>query len=150
MRAPAMTALAFVVLALGGCGGGDDAATRDEGPDYLALGDELTSQFYQGDLKAISQQLPDQLREEVGGVDGLQQYRSHLHEHYGTEQEVLAEQVTTERGHTVYFRRVRYAKLERPFVVQWAWDEQGELAGFHIQPVDRAKRQAKGDTDDEG
>ncbi len=102
--------------------------------DALAEGRACTELLYAGDTAALWERLGDALRELFGEPEKLAAFRLVVGDQLGEEEELLDEEVVDEGALRVYVRRARFAKLERPVRVTFAFSPTGRVEGFRVAP----------------
>ena len=109
------------------------AACHDD-DSLLRRGRDLTQQFYDGDLAPILTDLTPQVTEAIGGESGLKALQEQFRNQLGSEVEVVDEQVSPADGQMLYRRVARYDRASQDIVVTWAFDDDGRITGFLVQP----------------
>jgi murein DD-endopeptidase MepM/ murein hydrolase activator NlpD len=120
--------LAAILLAASISGG----AAQDA---VLAEGRERSQAFLQRDLRSTWEAMTPEMREALGSLDALSEFRDELERTYGAESEILAEDVRRVDGHDVYLRTARWTNAEAPLLMQWAFDDTRKIAGFFVRPA---------------
>jgi len=112
------------------------AVADDDDGGAMERGRELTQAFYDGDTATVWAAFDEQMKNTLGSEQQLAAFRDQIKNRFGAEVAVDDEQVTEQQGYEVYLRTVRFEKSgELKFHVQWAFDEQGGVAGFYVRPA---------------
>jgi len=125
---PATMALSLVWIA--GAGAQDQSS--------LALGRQLTQQFYAGQLEPLWERMSDGLHNELGAIENFVKFRGTVREMIGEEVEVVSETIEGAGEQEVYVRRVKYEKSAELFDLKWTISSQGKITDFNIRPAQPA------------
>lgn len=102
--------------------------------DALEMGRERSEAFLAGELEPIWEDMSAQMQSGLGSLENFIAFRDQLTTDLGEEDVVLDEQTTTEGEFSVYLRAARWTQMETPVLMQWAFDAQGQIAGFFVRP----------------
>lgn len=102
--------------------------------DILEMGRERSDAFMSGDLEAIWEDMTPQMHEGLGSLDDFSAFRQQVAADLGEETAILDEQASAAGEFGVYTRIGEWSLLDTPIVMQWAFDPEGAIAGFFIQP----------------
>jgi hypothetical protein len=106
------------------------------GADTQGAGREKSETFLRGDIAAIWQAMTPQMQRALGSEAGLTEFRSSLERDFGSEVDVVREEVQPGGDGTDLYRRTsKWSALDAPILMQWAFDASGKIAGFLVQPV---------------
>ncbi|MDX1444214.1 MAG: peptidoglycan DD-metalloendopeptidase family protein [Gammaproteobacteria bacterium] len=106
-------------------------------------GRRLTDAFYAGDTATIWQEFDARMQQTMGSEAQLEQFRTQIETQLGEESRIIDEQMVAQQGYTVYLREVNYARGgDTVFIVQWAFDAEGKVAGFAIRPKQQSVSEA--------
>ncbi len=111
-------------------------AAADE--DVLALGQDYTTQFLDGEIDAIWARMTPAMRETLGSKQALGAFRRQVEAEAGAEQQVIREAVTRQGGARTYMRYSRFEKMATPVAVSWSFDGEGRIADFFVRPLQEA------------
>ena len=106
--------------------------------DPLETGRQYTSWFYAGETAKLWEKFTPEMKQLFGTVEELRQFQEELKQ-AGEEAEVVSEQVTSDPPLQIYVRTVKMSKAPMPFVMKWALDTSGNVAGLLIEPLDEAR-----------
>lgn len=117
--------LPLLALPLGAQPPGFDAEER---------GRALTAAFLAGEIDEVVEALDETMHQILEGEAGTRAFHEQIRSQFGNMAEVLAEDVRSEGGFQVYRRTVRFEQSPQPMVILWAFDGDGRVAGFSVQP----------------
>lgn len=103
--------------------------------DPMVSGRTLTQHFYDGEFDAVRAAFTPEVDEALGGEEGLRGFHDLVQFQLGAEVEVLDESVEALPGVWVYQRVVRFEAVDDAIAVIWAFDEEGGVIGFSVQPA---------------
>lgn len=113
-------------------------------PDPLETGRQYTSWFYAGETAKLWERFTPEMKQAIGTVEGLAQFREQVRSQAGEETEVVSEQVTPSPPLQVYSRTVKVSKAPMPILVQWTLDASGNSGNtsephlhYHLQTTER-------------
>lgn len=128
---PASVLVSFLAL-----GAGAVAASE---PDPLREGRELTEAFYEERTGVIWERFDDNMKKAIGGEEQLAAFAGQVRAQFGGEKHVTDERVLEHQSYRVYRRTVLFEESgSLPFWVQWAFDDQGRVAGFFVRQAQQA------------
>jgi hypothetical protein len=109
-----------------------DAADADA---TLALGRRHTGQFYAGESDALWEEVGPDMRAAFGGDPAvLVLFKDQVLEGFGSEAEVVSENVSSQPGSEVYLRTARFEQTDQLIELIITYDEAGVIIGFLIRP----------------
>lgn len=115
-------------------------------PEPVEEGRKLTEAFYAGDTETIWQRFDPAMKEAIGGKEQLAAFAEQVRGRFGGEARATGEQVFDHQEYHVYRRTVLFEKAgSLPFWVQWAFDDQGRVAGFFVRRAQEAAASEHGD-----
>ena len=100
----------------------------------MALGRQYTEHFYAEDVADAWQNMTAQMHDALQSENALRAFAMETQSQLGDEIAVISESVEETPGYRVYVRNARFSKFERPIVVTWAFNTEGQVAGFFIRP----------------
>src|SRR5690625_27705 len=98
----------------------------------MERGRELTALFYAGDTEGIAAGFTAEMDEALGGAEGVKVCAEQVVQLLGEELEVLDELVEEQSGLIFYTRTAEFSEAPAPFLLEWAFTPEGEIAGLHI------------------
>ena len=114
------------------------AATQDARQD----GANMTSQFYQGHVDALWERMTPETQDALGSKQRLVAVGEQVLAAWGEETEVISETVSTQGGHDIYLRQVRFKNTPDIIAVTWTYDGEGKVVAFTIRPHQTAPQPA--------
>lgn len=103
--------------------------------DPMASGRALTQHFYEAEFHAVRAAFTPEVDEAMGGEEGLRGFLDLVQFQLGAEVEVLDESVEVLQGIRLYQRIARFELVDDAIAVHWAFDEEGRVVGFAVQPA---------------
>ncbi len=113
----------------------ETASSAAQAIDPLEEGRKLTAQFYAGEIAPIWARMNERMQSGLGSEQNLATFRQQVEAQLGTETAVNDEQVTAAPPYQVYVRTASFSKFAQPVAVQWAFEEDGRIAGFFVTPA---------------
>lgn len=108
-------------------------------PDPLREGRQLTEAFYGERTDVIWKRFNEEMKEAIGGEEQLATFARQVRSQFGGETRVTDERVFDHQEYRVYRRTVLFQESgSLPFWVQWAFDDQGRVAGFFVRQAQEA------------
>lgn len=108
-------------------------------PDPLREGRELTEAFYKERTDVIWERFNDTMKEAIGSEEQLSNFARQVRSQFGGETRMTDERVFEQQGYPIYRRTVLFEESgSLPFWVQWAFDDQGRVAGFFVRQAQEA------------
>lgn len=108
----------------------------------LDMGRERTEAFLAGDLDAIWSDMTPDMQAGLGSLEALEAFQSQVETDLGEETAILDETTTGASGLDIYTRIGQWSGLDTPIVIDWAFDSEGMIAGFVVQPQPQAAESA--------
>lgn len=102
--------------------------------DALEMGRERSEAFLAGELEPIWEDMTAEMQSGLGSLDAFTAFREQIAADLGEEAEILDEETTTEGEFAVYLRTAEWSNSEAPILMQWAFDADGQIAGFFVRP----------------
>lgn len=102
----------------------------------IERGRELTSLFYKGETSQIWPRMTPEMKSALRSEQNLSVFRQQVESQLGTETGVIDEKTAASPPYQVYLRKVSFSKFDKPVNVQWALDEEGNIAGFFVKPAE--------------
>ncbi len=101
----------------------------------MTKGRESAEAFLGRSLEPLWGNMTPDMQAAFGAYDGLVAFREQLEQGWGTEGEVLGEEVQPlpALGVEVYLRTARWSNSEAPVQMQFAFDGDGRIAGFFVR-----------------
>jgi hypothetical protein len=153
MRNPSLVQIpSLVLIAIAAWAGCSSTSTQSKPPETAATsavaeptaearphsplerGRALTARFYERKTAELWPQLGAQMQGVLGSEQKFAAFRQQVDTDLGEETKVIDETVSDTPPYRVYIRTASFSKTEQPVVVQWAFDDAGEVAGFIVQP----------------
>ncbi len=102
----------------------------------IDTGRQLVETFYEDDMESLWSVMNTDMREALGSIEGLQQFRDQIGISFGAETSVVSEDVSEipEHGVFVYSRVARFEYAPVPVVVSFSFDINGTVAAFFVKP----------------
>jgi len=126
MRLTAILTTAFLLLVIT-VSSANETEELEDGRNYTRL-------FFDNDISPIWNNMTDQMQSALKTESALQDFRKQVQDQIGSEKTLVDERVEEVQGHRVYIRRSLFAKLGRPVVISWTFDDKDRIAGFFIRP----------------
>lgn len=104
-----------------------------ESLDAKQAGRDMTAAFYEGEIGTVWDRFDESMRKAMGGREQLAAFQQQAGSQLGAETGVIDEEVVEQDGYRIYRRTVIYENVPARFVVQWAFDAEGRIAGFFIR-----------------
>jgi murein DD-endopeptidase MepM/ murein hydrolase activator NlpD len=101
----------------------------------LELGRQATARLYAAETAPLWQAMTDPMQAAFGNEAALKEFCAKLPAQFGEETAVTSEAVDEVQGFRVYRRLARFSGTEHTMLVQWAFNQQGRIGGFVVQPV---------------
>ncbi|GLQ55369.1 M23 family metallopeptidase [Devosia nitrariae] len=101
----------------------------------LDIGRAKSEAFLAGQLDEIWGDMTPQVQQLFGTPTGLETFRESLASDFGTEIEILSEEVQPGDGAQTYVRTARWSLVEAPILMQWAITDDEQIAGLLVKPV---------------
>ena len=102
--------------------------------DALEMGRERSESFLAGDLKPIWEDMTAEMQSGLGSLEAFTAFREQIAADLGEEAEILDEETSAEGDFALYLRTAEWSASEAPILMQWAFDPEGRIAGFFVQP----------------
>lgn len=102
--------------------------------DALELGREHSEAFLAGELEPIWEEMSAEMQSALGSLDDFTAFRDQLGADLGEEETVLDEQTATEGEFSIYTRTAEWTDAPAPIFMQWAYNPDGQIDGFFVQP----------------
>lgn len=106
--------------------------------DTLDMGRERSEAFLAGDLEPIWDDMTPQMQEGLGSLEDFSAFHRQIAAELGEETTILDEDASTEGDFAVYTRIGEWSLIDSPIVMLWAFDAEGMIGGFFIQPQPEA------------
>jgi hypothetical protein len=126
--------LAMAALPLFAQDAASATTTNASASPTLQTGRELSKLFLQGDTDAVWARMTPQMRAALGDAPALAGFRAKVGQDLGEEREVIDESEERQQGVHIYLRTARWSKAPMPILMQWAFDDDGRVGGFVLQP----------------
>ncbi|WP_274627500.1 M23 family metallopeptidase [Arvimicrobium flavum] len=85
-------------------------------------------------MTGIWENMTPEMQESLGDEDALARLRNDLRRSAGSETEILEETTESRGGQTLYLRTSRWTGIDAPILMRWAFNEDGQISGFFVQP----------------
>jgi|TARA_A100001391_G_scaffold193813_1_gene169516 hypothetical protein len=106
--------------------------------DALDMGRERAEAFLAGDIETIWADMTPQMQEGLGSLDDFSAFHQQVSDQLGDETAILDESTTAEDDFEVYTRIGEWSSIDTPIIMQFAFDPDGMIGGFLIQPQPEA------------
>lgn len=114
------------------------------------LGRRLSGWLLGGVVDSVAAALDPNFRAELGGAAGVRDFADRLDRALGAEEEVVAEEVFTDRTTNHYYRIARFARVPgRTITLHWAWRDEGPVVGMKVNPTPRPAETGHADRETE-
>lgn len=110
--------------------------------DALEMGRKRSEAFLAGELEPIWEDMTAEMQSGLGSLEEFTAFREQIATDLGEETEIIDEETTTEGDFAVYLRTAEWSNSEAPILMQWAFDPDGRIAGFFVQPQPVAAQSA--------
>lgn len=94
----------------------------------------LAQSFLDGDAAGIWARALPEMQAVFGSMAAIEQFHAALMQDFGTEQEVLSEQIDAQGDYTLYTRVSRWSGYDTPLEMVLALDPEARIAGLHLRP----------------
>lgn len=112
-------------------------APRAAAEDALSTGREFTESFLAGAVDELWEVFTPDLQAVFGTAEGLRQFQGQVVSSFGSEPEIVFEELTDHEGWLVYQNILRFEGAEVDALIQWAFTEQGAIGGLYVTAVPR-------------
>jgi hypothetical protein len=104
--------------------------------DVRQLGDRMTRWLLAGQSDSVFAHMSGQLRERIGGRDGVAEAAAELIAELGAETAVHMQSVTRGNGAPEYWRLSSFSLVDdEPLVFHWMFDTAGAATGLGVSPL---------------
>jgi len=116
-------------------------AAQSAGPspsdaEVRQLGDRLSRWLLTGQADSVLAHMTQQLREKIGGRDGVAEAAAELVSELGAETAVHVQSVTRGKGVPEYWRLSSFSLVDdEPVVFHWMFDAAGDASGLGISSL---------------
>lgn len=116
------------------------ATAQDQ--SVLDMGRERTEAFLSGDLDAIWSDMTPDMQSLLGSIEEFEAFREQVEADLGEETTILDETTSASGGLDGYTRIGEWSGIDTPIVIDWAFDAEGMIAAFAVQPQPQAAESA--------
>ncbi|MCU0621601.1 MAG: hypothetical protein MUC69_08870 [Gemmatimonadales bacterium] len=107
--------------------------------EFMPLGRQLTGWLLSGQADSILAHMTPDVREKVGGREGILKMTSMIAMRAGEEAQLVEEKMTRRKGSPQYWRSAMFSNMaEEPLVIRWVFDEQRNVIGAGVNPLSAA------------
>ncbi len=114
------------------------AAASPTDAQLIALGRQLTTWMYEGQLDSIRAHMAEETRARIE-KDRMQQDYLEILARIGGETEVILDKMTLRKGNRQYWRESKVENFtDDTIVLRWVFNPQGEVIGLGVSPTAKA------------